>query len=100
MVRGLELVIASGVLEQRLDRRRRVVDGRFIQADDALVGPHFKSWSEFQPRGAAVIDVHKVHASDGNLKHDLLPTRPFPPVSNDAFRPASDRRNTAVTGTV
>ena len=78
MVRGLEFVIPSGLLEQRLDRRRRVVNGRFIKADDALIGPRFKSWSEFEPRGAAVIDVHEVHTRDGNLKNDLLPPPAVP----------------------
>jgi hypothetical protein len=74
VVRGLELVVASRVLEQRIDRWRRVIDRRFVQTDDALVRPHLKSWSEFQPRSAGVINVHKVHASDGHLKNELLPT--------------------------
>jgi hypothetical protein len=78
VVRGLEFVIPSGVLEQRLDRRRRVVNGRLIQADDALIGPRFKSWSEFEPRRAAFIDVHEVHPRDGNLTDDLLPPPAVP----------------------
>jgi hypothetical protein len=78
VVRGLEFVIPSGLLEQRLDRRGRVVNGRLIQADDALIGPRFKSWSEFEPRGAAVIDVDEVHTRDGNLKTDLLPPPAVP----------------------
>jgi hypothetical protein len=74
VVRGLELVVASRVLEQRIDGWRHVIDRRFVKTDDTLVRPHLKSWSEFQARGAGVIHVHKVHASDGHLKNDLLPT--------------------------
>jgi hypothetical protein len=78
VVRGLEFVIPSGLLEQRLDRRRRVVNGRFVKADNALIGPRFKSWSEFEPRIATVVDVHEVHTRDGNLKNDLLPSPAVP----------------------
>ena len=65
---GLELVVASGLLEQRLEARRRVVDGRRVDArDDARSWPHLVSWPQPESRGAGAVDVHEVQPGDGDV---------------------------------
>src|SRR5690606_19205693 len=64
MPAALELVIARGVEKERLDRRRRVVHRRGVDADNALLIVQLEAGTQSEPRDTVRVDAHQVQARD------------------------------------
>ena len=69
---AFEFVIARGVAEQVLERRRRVVRRRAVVSDDALVLAHLIARRQLQAGAALRVDGHEVQACRRNLQVDPL----------------------------
>jgi hypothetical protein len=69
VIRALELVVASRILEQFVDRWRLIVYGRELDLHDALLWVQFELRTELQSCHAIPINMHKMQASRG---HDNL----------------------------
>jgi len=73
VIRAFEFMIACGVLEQFVKRRRMVVHGSELDLDDALIRVQLELGTQLQPGHAIVVDVHKVQTRQWNRNlHALL----------------------------
>jgi hypothetical protein len=67
-----ELVIACGVPEQVVDRRRHVVRRRLVDALDALLGVQLIPRAQLQPRDALEVHGDKVQPTRGYVHRQFL----------------------------
>ena len=72
VVRALELMIARGVTEQIVKRRRHVIRGWRIRNHHALLGIELEPRPQLQTRNALLIDLDQVQALCGNRERHLL----------------------------
>ena len=88
---ALQFVVPGGLLEQVLERRRRVVDGRTVAAHDLAVDA-LEARLELQaaPDRSGPTDT-RCRRVAGTCTVSRWTPLPSPPASSDALRPASDR---------
>jgi DNA primase catalytic core, N-terminal domain/CHC2 zinc finger len=72
VVRPFELMVARGLAQQLVDRRRLVVDGRHVDADHLMLGVQLVARAQLEARDAVAIDAHEVQAVRRHLDRDAL----------------------------
>jgi hypothetical protein len=65
-------VVSRRLLEEAIDRRRRVVHGRRVDPQHAPIAVHLVSGSQLQPRDAVCVDVHEMQARHRDGERHVL----------------------------